>query len=158
MGNLKQFTDGISSRIKSIQLLGKFKGRSKKKKGPSVTVIEINDDGFAVVEVSFDSGAPRILNCQFVNNTNPTIRSELIAELFERRNIGTSTVKLVLSDSKYKFLLAEAPNAALEGLRAIMPSKIKDSLPWKLSEVTADVLPLPTVVFLGQTDQKHPVC
>lgn len=150
MGNLKQFAETIGSKVRGNSFLAKLTARGKNVHRESSTVIAISESGFAIVEVALKGQIPQVLCCQFVSNTNASIRAELIAELIERRGINTQSVKMVLCDSRYKFLLAEAPQAPIESLRAIMPVKIKDSLPWRLSEITADVLMLPSDAFRGR--------
>jgi len=155
MGNLQQYAELMSSQFKAITFGSRFSLRKKSTTKMSSTAIEFNEHGFAVVEVMVDKNQLKIVNCSFVHNTNTKIRGELINELFDRKRINKDNCKIVLSGHSYKFLLAEAPNAPLESLRHIMPNKIKDSLPWKLSEVTADVLQLPQDAFKGRKNSVY---
>jgi len=114
------------------------------------TVIEMSAQGFAVAEVTIGQQKPLLKNCHFIYNENIKIRSELMVELFERRKINTAQSFLVLSPQYYKLLLAEAPPIPLEDLRVVMPAKIKDSIPWELTDSTSDVMPLPDDAFRGR--------
>ena len=146
---MKQYVAQVVSNLKSFDLKSKL-SRKKKNTVLTSTAIDLNEHGFAIAEVKREGGAIKVLNCQFVHNSNTKIRAELIRELVDRRQISAAHTTWVLSGNVYKFLLAEAPNAPLESLRAVMPSKIKDSLPWKVAETTADVLALPPDAFRGR--------
>lgn len=150
MSSLKQYAQVVTTKLKAIDVAGHFSKKRKLAAGNTSVAVELHEKGFAVAQVSLESDGIKIKQCQFIHNTNAKIRGELIAEMFSRLNISHENCRLVLSGNSYKFLLAEAPNAPLENLRAIMPSKIKDSLPWKVSDTTADVLLLPPDAFRGR--------
>ena len=155
MGSLQQYANLVTSVVHNVQAKLGLSGTKTKGSITNSTAIELNDHGFAVAEVIRYGDSFKITNSQFVHNTNQNIRSELISEMFQRRSISAHHVTMVLSGNSYKFLLAEAPEAPLESLRFVMPNKIKDSLPWKVSEVTADVLPLPPDAFRGRKNSVY---
>ena len=150
MGKVKQYTEQMVSGLKLSSFKSRFSKKGKSNASTSMA-IDLTEQGFAIAEVTMSGDQVNIVNCQFVHNTNTKIRGELISELIQRRNINCAHTTWVLSGNTYKFLLAEAPNTQLESLRAIMPIKIKDSLlPWKVAEVTSDVLLLPPDAFRGR--------
>ncbi|MEI7456478.1 MAG: pilus assembly protein PilM [Nitrosomonadales bacterium] len=97
--------------------------------------------GVFLIQLSFDAEIPRVLRCEYHENTAVTVA--YLERLKRESELGSEACTTLLAAGEYQIMLMEAPTVPDNELKTAMRWKIKDSLTYPVDEAAVDVLRIP---------------
>jgi len=124
----------------------------KKKRGQGTNALVLSEEGIAHACIIHDAGQPpRLKSFHYSAIGNKAETSAILKKIIQDNKLEGSSIFTTLLTSDYNLEMLEKPEVAENELRQAVRWKIKDSLPFDVSNAIVDVFEIPDQKERGRT-------